>query len=157
MGNFDFLAEYRSGIMDKIVQNNNIAKLLVYTDDAPLSKDNLDEWTKKDLQYKSVFPYRFVDNMANDESSYVNLGMRFVPYRSGRLKLGKITITILCHKNLFRTKDGLRPDLILNEIDKMFNGSTEFSAGTLVLSLADEYAYGDNHRGWIISYNSQEI
>lgn len=117
----------------KIVSNANISKLLYYTTKDPLNQPELEE---PDILLDHNI--RFVPQIPlKDEfkGSFIILTMDTFDADdlNSRVKDVAITITTLCPIDEWTTNSGIRPILILSELDKMFNGLRLSGIGQLHL------------------------
>lgn len=49
----------------------------------------------------------------------------------------KLIVWVFTHQNLMKTKDGMRTDLLVSEIDKILNGSNKYGLGRVELQSCD--------------------
>ncbi len=141
-------------IMEKLVTNENIAKLLYYGEKDALSKNNVDADTKlamvndyirvvpvlpKDLEAKNYIIIQF-DNFS--PGSDPMLTREFL-----------ISFDIFCNAQNWILNDyQLRPYAIMNEIDKMFNMSKLNSFGPINFVGATGIIINENLLGFTLVY-----
>ncbi|MCD3240822.1 hypothetical protein G8T75_12730 [Clostridium botulinum D/C] len=123
MAHFEELNKYIFDIINKILENEDLSKLLYYTDKKPLQHDNLTQEQKDELIKNNIFPYFFVPTETdNNERVIVNIVLdNFENGGKQYFKAGLIKFNILVCNNLQITNEGLRVFKIMSELDKMFN------------------------------------
>ncbi len=110
----------------KIVTNDNLLKFLYYNDNDPLSHTtvpNID-----DILFQRIFPFPFTPSTETEQVSILNI--YFNDFRQGQsvfFKDGTISVDVICHQNIWRTNSGLRPFLIMSEIDGLLNLQSEIA------------------------------
>ena len=142
-------------IMERLIENENIAKLLYYGEKDALSKQNLTATVKlsmvndhikvvpvlpKDLEAKNYIIVQFDSFMPNstDNMSY---------------KEFLLTFDIFCNAQNWILDDyQLRPYAIMNEIDKMFNTSKLNSSGPINFIGANSISINENLLGFTVVY-----
>lgn len=160
MARFKELVDYRNKILMKLNENKNIIKLIYYKDTSPLNKSTpLDEdGNIIDLNYKNIFPYAFVPNTTEVTDTYITIRLNGFKSINQSFKDGYVEIYAFTHKDLIRTNDGLRHDLIINEIDEMFNQSRVLGLGKLEFySMSEIPIDGKDYYGMVISYRVVEF
>lgn len=121
MAHFEELNTYIFDIINKILENENLCKLLYYTDKKPLRNNNLTQEQKDELIKNNIYAYSFVP-VDNDERVIINIILdNFNNNGSDFFKAGLIKFNILVCNNLQITNEGLRVFKIMSELDKMFN------------------------------------
>ena len=160
---FSLLNEDINKVLDKLVSNQNLCKLLYYNDSNPLSQTSLTD--PPSLLYSLIFPYptaieTFKDSDGNPVASSI-INVLFDNFKLGtknhKFKSGDLTFIILSHISLWRLSDStLRPFCLLNEIDEMFSeqrvigiGKGEFERCGLI--------WQDNYSGYKLTYKNYEF
>ena len=134
-------------IVDKLLSNDRLCKLLYYTTKDALNKPNLTDEEKLGLFNKNIkiIPKVYVDK---EVLNYIVISFdNFVPSENPQFRNNRIEFAILCHMDQWQMKDfDLRPYRIAAELDHMFSdqrltgiGKTEFFGATEII-LNDEFA-----------------
>lgn len=134
-------------IIDKILKDERLKRLLYYNTKDALDRPNLTEDQSLELIEKNIkiVPKLYVDREA---LSYIVISFdQFVPSENPQFRDNVIEFDIVCHFDQWQLKDfALRPYKIAAEIDSLFNNSKLTGIGELQflggneLILSDEYA-----------------
>lgn len=134
-------------IVNEILKNNRLKKLLYYTSSDAMEKPNLTEDQSLSLLGTNIkiVPKLYVDGSVKN---YVLINFdNFTPSENPEFKDNTIQFDIICHFDQWNLRDyALRPYKIAGEIDSMFNlkkltgiGYLEFVGATQIV-LTDEFA-----------------
>lgn len=120
--------EWKQEVMRLLINDNELSKLLTYRTEDCLSKPNLTDDEKEDLINSSVYGYRYIPDVAEDQKAYVSLSLsNFVPQEGFRqfsddYVHGYLFFYILVDTAIINTDEGYRNDLILARIYDIFQG-----------------------------------
>ena len=134
-------------IINEILKNNRLKKLLYYTTSDAMEKPNLTEDESLSLLGTNIkiVPKLYVDGSVYN---YVLINFdNFTPSENPEFRDNTIQFDIICHFDQWNLRDyALRPYKIAGEIDSMFNlkkltgiGYLEFMGATQIV-LTDEFA-----------------
>lgn len=134
-------------IVNEILKNNRLKKLLYYTTSDAMEKPNLTEDQSLSLLGTNIkiVPKLYVDGSV---LNYVLINFdNFTPSENPEFRDNTIQFDIICHFDQWNLRDyALRPYKIAGEIDSMFNlkkltgiGYLEFMGATQIV-LTDEFA-----------------
>ena len=134
-------------IVNEILKNNRLKKLLYYTTSDAMEKPNLTEDESLSLLGTNIkiVPKLYVDGSV---LNYVLINFdNFTPSENPEFRDNTIQFDIICHFDQWNLRDyALRPYKIAGEIDSMFNlkkltgiGYLEFMGATQIV-LTDEFA-----------------
>lgn len=134
-------------IVNEILKNNRLKKLLYYTTSDAMEKPNLTEDQSLSLLGTNIkiVPKLYVDGSV---LNYVLINFdNFIPSENPEFRDNTIQFDIICHFDQWNLRDyALRPYKIAGEIDSMFNlkkltgiGYLEFVGATQIV-LNDEFA-----------------
>lgn len=134
-------------IVNEILKNNRLKKLLYYTTSDAMEKPNLTEDQSLNLLGTNIkiVPKLYVDGSV---LNYVLINFdNFIPSENPEFRDNTIQFDIVCHFDQWNLRDyALRPYKIAGEIDSMFNlkkltgiGYLEFVGATQIV-LTDEFA-----------------
>lgn len=134
-------------IINKMLENQRLKRLLFYTDRNALNRTNLTEDQSLELIGKNIkiVPKLYVDNSV---LNYIIINFdNFIPSENPEFRDNVIEFDIICHFDQWQLQDfALRPYKIAAEIDSMFNnarltgiGKLQFVGATQVV-LTDEFA-----------------
>ena len=134
-------------IINEILKNNRLKKLLYYTTSDAMEKPNLTEDESLSLLGTDIkiVPKLYVDGSV---LNYILINFdNFIPSENPEFRDNTIQFDIICHFDQWNLKDyALRPYKIAGEIDSMFNlkkltgiGYLEFMGATQIV-LTDEFA-----------------
>ena len=134
-------------IINEILKNNRLKKLLYYTTSDAMEKPNLTEEESLSLLGTNIkiVPKLYVDGSV---LNYILINFdNFTPSENPEFRDNTIQFDIICHFDQWNLRDyALRPYKIAGEIDSMFNlkkltgiGYLEFMGATQIV-LTDEFA-----------------
>lgn len=134
-------------IINEILKNNRLKKLLYYTTSDAMEKPNLTEDESLSLLGTNIkiVPKLYVDGSV---LNYILINFdNFIPSENPEFRDNTIQFDIICHFDQWNLRDyALRPYKIAGEIDSMFNlkkltgiGYLEFMGATQIV-LTDEFA-----------------
>ena len=134
-------------IINEILKNNRLKKLLYYTTSDAMEKPNLTEDESLSLLGTNIkiVPKLYVDGSV---LNYVLINFdNFIPSENPEFRDNTVQFDIVCHFDQWNLRDyALRPYKIAGEIDSMFNlkkltgiGYLEFMGATQIV-LTDEFA-----------------
>ena len=134
-------------IINEILKNNRLKKLLYYTTSDAMERPNLTEDESLSLLGTNIkiVPKLYVDGSV---LNYVLINFdNFIPSENPEFRDNTIQFDIICHFDQWNLRDyALRPYKIAGEIDSMFNlkkltgiGYLEFVGATQIV-LTDEFA-----------------
>lgn len=124
-GVMDF-TKWKQNVMEMLIKDDQLALLLHYNTPDCLSKPLLTDNQKEELVNNSIYGYRFVPDVAEEQKSYISLGLsNFVPQEGFRqfsddYVQGFIYFYILVDTAIMETETGYRNDLILARIYDIF-------------------------------------
>ena len=134
-------------IVNEILKNNRLKKLLYYTSSDAMEKPNLTEDESLSLLGTNIkiVPKLYVDGSV---LNYILINFdNFTPSENPEFRDNTVQFDIVCHFDQWNLRDyALRPYKIAGEIDSMFNlkkltgiGYLEFMGATQIV-LTDEFA-----------------
>lgn len=142
---------YKNEIITRMLENEKLMKLVAYDRADCLKMPVLED--SSELMYDRIFPYRFVPEPTQSQKTYLTIGMSGFRRAQEGFKIyddfnsGDIYIYLFTHVDIMKTNSGVRQDLILGEIDKMFNGVGGIGFGQLKLRYTNEIWFHNNKFG----------
>jgi hypothetical protein len=152
--NFSDIGSDLRGILDRILKNDMLIKLLYYNDLNVSTKPNLTNAQKVALvgDYIKIVP-RLPKDI--ELKNYIVIQMdRFAPVGDeNRFKSFVLSFDILCHSDNWVMDDYmLRPFKIMQELDTMFNMSKLHSLGPINFISADQLVINEDLMGYSLNY-----
>lgn len=143
-------------IVNTILKNERLKKMLYYTSRDCLSKPNLSQNQTLELFGKNI---KIVPKLYVDEEvlNYLFIHFNnFVPNPTNpEFRDNLISFEIVCHYNQWQMKDfELRPFKIAGEIDSMFDGQHLTGIGELEFVGATHVNYNDEFAGVCLQYRA---
>lgn len=153
------ISRWKQQLLEAIVMNDEIAKLLYYNTSDALSRPTLTEDQKLELvdsdsEKRSIYPRQWDPDVRLKQQSFVGMSISgfvpqesFSPYRSiaNNYVMGYIYFWILCDNEIMDCDEGQRQDLILQNIYDIFQDSTGYGMGSLQAGQLDDY-WENNHK-----------
>ena len=143
-------------IINEMLKNNNLMKLLYYTQRDCLNAENLTMQQKCSMINKNILIVPKI-NIISECPSYVVIQIsNFSPNKTNPEFLDcEISFDILCHPDHWILGDfKLRPYRIAGEIDKMFNKQKMTGIGTLNFMGMDDLVFNNDLMGISIVYKA---
>ena len=155
MSSFLSMEKDLSLIVEKIMQNDRLKKLLYYTDKDALSHERLSEKQTAEMFGKQIkiVPKLYVDGSV---LAYVIISFdNFTKSSNPMFRDNIIEFDIICHFDQWNLKDfQLRPYRIAAEIDSMFNNKHLTGIGTLEFLGANQIILTDEYAGICLMYQA---
>lgn len=158
-GRFMVMGKNVFGILNKILQNQDLLKLLKYTDKDPLShkdlnQDEIDEMIGKNILFTPVIP----DEEQQAESFLTILFENYQINENIDFKDATLRFDIICPSNTWVINDSeLRPFKIMQIIDGMINGARLEGIGNLQFRESNVIIPSAYHTGYMMEYGHQEF
>lgn len=156
MAYFGELSNVASKIIDLILKNQELCKLIYYNQSNPLSQATITN-TRSSLLLKQIFPMPKKAPAETEETTIVNVHL----YKSELTNRNKgfadeyIAIDIMTHLNKWLIDDGqIRVYEIVNRIDEMLNNKylAGYSMNYVLLTDVKEMMYSDYFYGYRLVY-----
>ena len=142
-------------IINKMLSNERLKRLLYYTDKHALNRANLNEDQSLELIGKNI---KIVPKLTVDSSvlNYIILSFdKFIPSENPEFRDNTIEFDIICHFDQWQLQDfALRPYKIAAEIDSMFNNTHLTGIGTLQFIGATQIVLTDEFAGICLLYEA---
>ncbi|WP_257129957.1 hypothetical protein [Bacillus cereus] len=153
------LGEYKMEILNRCLESQVLAKLLKYDSEDALSKKDIEMDDAFSLMNTRVFPYRFVPTTIDEQGTFLTLGVNgFRRYQEGftvfdDYQAGEIYFYFFTHVDIMRTDNGVRQDLMLAEISRLFDGTKGIGMGELKLRYLNElWIHNNKFGGYAVSF-----
>ena len=130
MANLEEFTKYKQTLMKAICTTDKIIELLKLESDST-------EITGKDMRYSRIFPYNYVPLTIENAQTFICFTVTAPNVRDDLIAELRLTIYVFTHQDLMRTPEGIRTDLLVSEIDKVLNGSTQYGLGKVSLKACD--------------------
>ena len=142
-------------IIEQILKNERLKKLLYYTDKTPLKHDNLTPEQSMGLFTKNIkiVPKLYVDGSVLE---YIIISFdNFTKSSNPMFRDNIIEFDIICHFDQWQMEDfQLRPYRIAAEIDSTFNNKHLSGIGTLEFLGANQIILTDEYAGLCLMYQA---
>ena len=146
-------------IITKLMKNQNLCRLLYYTDRNPLSTDKADVDGMDLVNTNLLVVPKPPDNLLTKEN-YVIVGFDslYINPTNNEFKVAAVQITIICpFEEWLLDTNSLRPYLIMQEIDKELNQQQLNGIGTLSFVGASQVAFSPQLGGFAMEYKNNEF
>ena len=155
MGRFANMSSNVYYAVGKILDNQDLLKLIYYDSYNPLSEPDIVE-PKKILIPEYVYPGFKIPDI--DDKQQVILTVECDSAKlSGNPKFtnSKLVFNIMCHTKLWMIDGEIRPYLICEEIDKIFGEkrNTNLTMGSIPLDRCQKVIYNNKFAGYVLMYN----
>lgn len=121
-----------------------------------LTDDETHELPAKDLRYKQVFPYAWIDETVDEAKTFICFDVDVPEIATIAVKDCYMYVWIFTHTKIAMTHRGVRVDLLASRIDELINGSTEYGFGKVKLVSALRFMPNSNYYGRVLKYYVQD-
>lgn len=149
-------------VINRIIQSKELTKLLQY--DTPDALFMEDVENPESLIHSRVFPYRFMPNPIENQGTFITIGIGgFRAHENGYdvyddYRTGSVYFYVFTHVDLMRTHSGTRQDLIIAELDRIFDKSKGIGMGELKGSYMNElWIHNNKFGGYTVGYAITDI
>lgn len=157
---FEVMGEDIFKIVEKLQSNQNLLKLLKFTDKNPLTHPDLTQEEIDEMLHKNLLIVPKIPDEDENKNCYivVLLDTYEVDEINSDFKLVKIRFDVVCpfDKWVINNKS-LRPYLIMNELDKMFNEQKLSGIGNLSFIKANRLVVSPYLGGYTLNYGHFEF
>jgi hypothetical protein len=137
-------------ILDKLISNQNLCKLLYYDSSDPLKENDIAD--TKILLKKNIIPKPFMQ-IANTQSvSFLTVYFDNFRFRNNDYQDGSIVCNVVCHETLWEIKGGLRPYSVISELENMFSNQKVLGIGKTQLDSIKQVWINDNYKGYQVIF-----
>lgn len=150
--------------MQKLIEDDELAKLLVYNSPDCLSKPSVTDDVRESLVNKQIFGYRYIPEVAQETKSYISMSTsNFVPqegYRqfSDDYLMGFIFFYILVDSAVIETETGYRQDLIAARVYEIFQEREGLGIGkTRMESFVENWEQNNKFGGYTIGFRTVDF
>lgn len=158
--NFKAVGDNLFIIAQKILEDDDICKLLYYTDANPLSHENMTSKQKLELLHKNILLVPKVPENDDIKGSYI-----LVLYdgfnqnlANPQFKDADLLFIIVCPpENWVINESSLRPFLLMSRIDELFGNKKISNIGTLQFIKADRFVLNSQLTGYGLTYSTYEF
>ena len=157
---FAVLGTNTFNVANKLMTNQRLCRLLKYQVRDPFNKEKYDDVDGINLLNKQIMIVPKIWDESTEKMSYVvTLFSNYtVNLLNPEFKLATVRFDIACpYDEWVLNEHSLRPYLIMQEIDNMFNGAKMAGIGTLQFVRADENVFTSQIGGYSMLYNINEF
>lgn len=156
------IGEWKQRIMETIVEDDELSKLLWYNSEDALTRPSLTDEQKMELvdsssSQRRVFPTRYNDNVVMDQQSFIGMSISgFAPQEihyqlSNNYVIGYLYFFILVDNKIMDIDEGLRQDKILERIYDLFADSRKYGMGDLKIGgLTEQWEQNNKFGGYTL-------
>lgn len=157
---FEVMGEDIFKIVERILNNQNLLKLIKYTNNDPLNQPDLTQEEKDKLLHKNILITPKIPDEDQDKNCYIVilLDEYIVDSQNADFKQAKIRFDVLCPMDRWVINaNSLRPYLMMNEIDKDFNEKKLAGIGNLSFQKTARLVVSPYLAGYSLEYGHTEF
>lgn len=144
------IMRYKQTAISAIVNNPNIVEAL--------DRDYIGDG--EGLIYKNIFPYVYVPDVEEEAKCYILVTVDMPKVWNDNSYLFQqvlVCFYVLCHQELMLTEyGGTRIDYIADELEGIFNQSTDFGFGEMELIANTEQSPDAHHRMRVLQFQTKQ-
>lgn len=146
----DEFFDYKNQLMDDLLTNQEILRLLSDSEDSPLSAEN--------AMYSQVFPYEYVPDVVEHGQTFICCEVDISDVLDKTFLVPVLYIWVFTHKSKVRLPEGgVRTDRLSSEIVKIINGSRSYGLGELNLKSVKRFSPIANYQGRIMTFRAKDF
>lgn len=156
---FSVMGENLFRILNKIITNQRICRLLKYQNEDPFSED-LEDVNGLDLIHKQICVIPKIPETDGTEMSFINIVFdKFVVNSNNPdFKISTVRFDVICPFNEWIVNNSnLRPYLIMQELDAMFNQAKMSGIGNLQFVSSETLVLSPHLGGYSMLYSINEF
>jgi len=158
--NFKAVGDNLFTIAQRILDDDDICRLLYYTDKDPLSHEPMSNNEKMELLHKNVLLVPKVPENDDIKGSYILIlydGFN-ISLSNPQFKDADLLFIIVCPpENWIINEGSLRPFMLMSKVDELFNNKKIANIGTLVFTKADRFVLNSQLTGYGLTYTTYEF
>ena len=158
--NFKAVGDNLFIIAQRILEDEDICKLLYYTDNDPLSHNDMTEDEKMALLHKNILLVPKVPENDDIKGSYILIlydGFN-QNLSNSEFKDADLLFIIVCPPENWVINDAsLRPFLLMSKIDELFGNKKIANIGKLQFVKADRFVLNSQLTGYGLTYSTYEF
>lgn len=158
--NFAELGDTLFVIANKLLKDEQLLKLLFYTNSNPLSGADLTDKQKEEILEKNILVTPDVPEENDTIYPWISIGLDGIKNDEDnqRFNVVQVVFTVVCPVSLWKIKNkSLRPFLMMSQIDELINGKNIPGIGKVNLLGANRFALDRNVSGYTIVYEQQQF
>ncbi len=157
---FEVMGEDIFKIVNKLLQNQNLLKLIKYTDRDPLSHPDIPQDEIDKMLHKNILITPKIPDEDQDKNCYIIilLDKYIVDPQNADFKIATVRFDVLCPMDRWVVNGkSLRPYLMMNEIDKEFNEKKLAGIGNLSFISSNRLVVSPYLSGYSLKYGHTEF
>ena len=157
---FEVMGEDIFKIVNKLLSNQNLLKLIKYTDKDPLSHPDVPQDEIDKMLHKNILITPKIPDEDQDKNCYIIilLDKYIVDPQNADFKIATVRFDVLCPMDRWVVNGkSLRPYLIMNEIDKDFNEKKLAGIGNLSFISSNRLVVSPYLSGYSLKYGHTEF
>ena len=157
---FEVMGEDIFKIVNKLLQNQNLLKLIKYTDRDPLSHPDIPQDEIDKMLHKNILITPKIPDEDQDKNCYIIilLDKYIVDPQNADFKIATVRFDVLCPMDRWVVNGkSLRPYLMINEIDKEFNEKKLAGIGNLSFISSNRLVVSPYLSGYSLKYGHTEF
>lgn len=155
MAYFNDLGQKMNKVIELLLNSQNLCKLLYYNDKTPLSNPDISDTST--LMLSNIFPVPKYTGAQEDKSSRVSVYFRDFKIYEDNIGFvePKLCFDVMSHLDCWMIDSNIRPFLVMNEIDKIFNNTyiKQISTRYIIRTFVDLVSYSDYWSGYYLVYS----
>lgn len=157
MEQFKKLNEKLICICNKLLENQDLCKLIVYSQNKPLEENDLTQDERDSLLYTKIHPSIHIMKEVSEACTLLNVYFNKIKANGQEFKSMKLIITISVHNTLKYIDGGTRANEIHDTLLDIFDKQSGFGLGKMELEISEIYVPNENFSGYAMVFNCSEF
>lgn len=158
------ITEWKSVIIDAIMNDDELTKLLHYDTTDASFRPNLTDEERRNLYNTKIFGYRYNPEIVDEATQFLTIGVsRFAP-REGFRKVyenytdGFIYFYVVVNQQNMELENGYRQDLMVNRLHELFHDNRFIGLGNLKwANLVENWEHDNKLGGYALGFRVTEL
>jgi hypothetical protein len=142
-------------VLNKLITNQNLCKLLYYTSTDPLSEANISD--TRTLIKKNIIPKPFIQGVIETPCSFLTVYFDNFTFANRSYSDGRIIFEAIVHESLWDIKGGIRPYSILDEIELLFDNQKVIGIGKTQIDSIRQLWVNDSYKGYRLVFKFSDL
>ena len=156
--------EWKQRAVEMLLEDKELIKLLVYSTEDWNTRKDVSESDKYKLVNSQIFQYPYIDSIAQEQKSYIGLGISNLALDEGFRRFsyqyisGYLYFHVICDRQIMNTNTGVRQDLIADRIYKIFSSNEKFGVGEInFATMYEKWVDNNSHGGYVMGFRITEL
>lgn len=148
--NLNEFFDYKNRIMEDLCSSPEIVKILTEEENPSVPDVS--------LPYSQVFPFEFIPETVDSAHTFICFDTDIINVLNKTFYEPALYVWIFTHKSKLRMRngEGILPDKLSYEVDRILNGNRKYGMGTLDLDSVHRFSPIQDYQGRVLVYSARD-